>query len=103
MPANSNAAQPALDDAMQAANATRAKFDDAVNEFRDRAGQVAQETLETLRTRARPYVDDAGQRLQNAEKYLVDQVQKQPLTTTLAILGVGVLVGLVLASGRNSR
>ena len=103
MPANSNAAQPALDDAAQTANAARARFDDAVNEFKDRAGQVAQETLETLRTRARPYVDDAGERLQNAEKYLVEQVQKQPLTTTLAILGVGVLVGLVLASGRNSR
>ncbi len=103
MSANSNAAQPALDDAMQTAAAARTKFDDAMAEFKDRAGQVAQETLESLRTRARPYVDDAGQKLQNAEKYLVEQVQRQPLTTSLAILGVGVLVGLVLASGRNSR
>ena len=103
MPANSNAAQPALDDAMQSAAAQRSKFDDTLNEFKDRASQVAQETLDNLRTRARPYMDDAGQKLQTAERYLVDQVQKQPLTTTLAILGVGVLVGLVLASGRNSR
>ena len=36
-----------------------------------------------------------------AERYLVDRVQKQPLTTTFAALGVGVLVGLILAGGRS--
>ena len=44
---------------------------------------------------------DAGDRWAVAERYLVDRVQKQPLTTTFAALGVGVLVGLILAGGRS--
>ena len=100
MPANSTG-QQALEDAMATTSSSRAKLEDALSDFRDRATQVAQETIETLRTQARPYIGDAGQKLDDAQKYLVDRVQKQPLTTTLAVLGVGVLVGLVLAGGRN--
>ena len=100
MPASSTG-QPALEDAMATTASSRAKLEDALSDFRDRATQVAQETIETLRTQARPYIGDAGQKLDEAQKYLVDRVQKQPLTTTLAVLGVGVLVGLVLAGGRN--
>ena len=101
MPANSNA-QPALEDAIQSATGSSAKMDQALEEFRERAGKVAQETLNTLKSRAEPYVSDAGERLAVAERYIVERVQKQPLTTTLAVLGVGVLVGLVLASGGRS-
>jgi hypothetical protein len=100
MPANSTV-QPALDEAAAAAAPSRAKLEEALADFRERATQVAQETIESLKSQARPYIGDAGQRLSEAEKYLVDRVQRQPLTTTLAALGVGVLVGLVLAGGRN--
>ena len=75
-----------------------------LNSFRRlelRASKVAQETLQSLRTHASPYVDDAGERLTTAERYLVEKVQKQPLTSTLAALGIGVLVGLILAGGRS--
>ena len=109
MPANSNA-QPALDEIQSAAAASTAKFEQALDELKERANKVAQETISTLKTRAEtfktqaePYVSDAGERLAVAERYLVERVQKQPLTTTLAVLGIGVLVGLVLASGRSSR
>ncbi len=100
MPANSNA-QAALDDAVKASAATKAHFDEALDEFKVRASKVAQETLQSLRTHASPYVDDAGERLTTAERYLVEKVQKQPLTSTLAALGIGVLVGLILAGGRS--
>lgn len=99
MPANSTA-QPALDDIQQA----NAKLDATLEEIREhanRAGRVAQDAYETLRTRAQPYVEDAGDRWAVAERYLVDRVQKQPLTTTFAALGVGVLIGLILAGGRS--
>ena len=100
MPANSNA--QAVEDAVQAnAAAAKAQFDAALSEFKERAGKVAQETLQTLRTHAGPYVDDAGDRLTTAEKFIIEKVQKQPLTTTLAALGIGVLVGLILAGGRS--
>jgi ElaB/YqjD/DUF883 family membrane-anchored ribosome-binding protein len=97
MPAKSTA-QPALDEVTGAAHA---RLDQAIDEFKERAQSVAQETLDTLRTRARPYVDTAGARFADAERYVVERVQKQPLTTTLAALGVGVLIGLVLSSGRS--
>ncbi len=99
MSANSNA--QAVEDAVQASTAAaKAQFDQALSEFKERAGKVAQETLQSLRTHAGPYVDDAGDRLTTAERFIVEKVQKQPLTTTLAALGVGVLVGLILAGGR---
>ncbi|HEY5410372.1 MAG TPA: hypothetical protein VIJ94_06565 [Caulobacteraceae bacterium] len=104
MPAKSTA-QPALDDAIQAVgSAAGANFDSTLDDLKDRAGRAsraAQDTYETLRNRAGPYLDDAGDRWAVAERYLVDRVQKQPLTTTFAVLGVGVLVGLILAGGRS--
>jgi ElaB/YqjD/DUF883 family membrane-anchored ribosome-binding protein len=104
MPANSTA-QPALEDTVQAAgSAASAKLDATLDELKsqaDRAGRAAQDAYDSLRARAQPYVEDAGDRWAVAERYLVDRVQKQPLTTTFAALGVGVLVGLVLAGGRS--
>ena len=104
MPANSTA-QPALDDTVQAASAAAsAKLDSTIEELRGRATRVVQDAadqIDTLRDRYRPYIDEASDRWAVAERYLVDRVQKQPLTTTFAALGVGVLVGLILAGGRN--
>ncbi len=101
MPANSTA-NPALEETVRnAANASRAHFDDAIGELKTRAGKVAQDTLHSLKANAGPYVDDAGEHFATAERYLVERVQKQPLTTTLALLGVGVLMGLLIAGGRT--
>ena len=104
MPAKSTA-QPALDDAVQAAgSAASAKLDSTLEDLKGHAGRAsraAHDAYETIRTQASPYLDDAGDRWAVAERYLVDRVQKQPLTTTFAALGVGVLVGLILAGGRS--
>ena len=98
-----NANAQALEDAIQSAtNASTAKFDQALNEFKERAGRVAQDTLESLRTQAKPYISDASDHFATAERYVVERVQKQPLTTTLAVLGVGIVLGIVLAGGRSS-
>jgi ElaB/YqjD/DUF883 family membrane-anchored ribosome-binding protein len=105
MPANSTA-QPALDDAVQAAgSAASARLDSTIEELKGRASRVVQEAadqIDTLRDRYRPYLEEASDRWEVAERYLVDRVQKQPLTTTFAALGVGVLVGLILAGGRRN-
>jgi len=100
MPANSTV-QPALDDAVPASAPSRAKLEEALADFRDRASQVAQETIESLKSQAKPYIGDAAEKLTEARSYIVERVQKQPLASTLAVLGVGVLLGLVLAGGRN--
>lgn len=104
MPARSTA-RPALDDTVQAVgSAASTQFDATLEDLKEQAGRasrVAQDAYDTIRTRAGPYIDDAGDRWAVAERYLVDRVQKQPLTTTFAALGVGVLVGLILAGGRS--
>ena len=101
MAANSNA-KPALEDAVNdVASAARSHFDQAIGDLADRAERVAQDTLASLRERAKPYMGDASEHIASAERYLVERVQKQPITTTLAVLGVGVLVGLVLSNGRQ--
>jgi hypothetical protein len=101
MPANPNS-QPALDDNVQMnGSAASATLDATIEDLKERAAKVAQETLESIRVHAKPYMEDAGEQLEVAERFIVERVQKQPLTTTLAVLGVGVLIGLVLGSGRS--
>lgn len=57
--------------------------------------------LEQIRAQSRTYADNAGQHLDEAQRYVVEQVKERPLVATGAALGVGVLIGLLLASGRN--
>ena len=97
MPATNNA-QPAVDNPNDEAHS---KFDQALGEFKGRAQNVAHETMESLRSNAQPYVETASQRIDEAERYIVEKVHKQPLTAVLAALGAGVLLGLLLAGGRS--
>jgi ElaB/YqjD/DUF883 family membrane-anchored ribosome-binding protein len=97
MPASTNG-QPALDEVSESAHS---KFDQAMGEFRGRAQNVAHETMQALRSNAKPYVDTAGERLDQAERYLVEKVQKQPLTAIAAALGAGLILGLLLGGGRS--
>lgn len=67
-----------------------------------RAQVAIQETLERLRGSSRGYVDTAGERLDTAQKYVTERVKERPVTATLAGVGVGVLIGLLLA-GRGKK
>jgi ElaB/YqjD/DUF883 family membrane-anchored ribosome-binding protein len=72
-----------------------------LNDLTERAQKTIQEGLETLRVQARVYADNAGDGLDVAQRYVVEKVQERPLTTTLAALGVGVLIGVLLSGGRR--
>jgi ElaB/YqjD/DUF883 family membrane-anchored ribosome-binding protein len=54
-----------------------------------------------LRARARDYYEDASDRLESAQRYLVEQVQEKPVAATLTAVGVGLVLGLLLAGGRR--
>ena len=46
--------------------------------------------------------DNAGEQFEVAQRYVVDRVKERPVTATLAGIGVGLLIGLLLA-GRGDR
>ena len=46
-------------------------------------------------------VDDAAERLDEAQRYLTERVQEKPVQSTFIALGVGVVLGLLLAGRRH--
>ncbi len=90
-----------IDEAADAADAAIEQAEKRFSALAERIEKLVQESLETLRARSRTYADTAGEQLDTAQRYVVDHVQERPLTSTLAALGVGVLIGLVIGGGRN--
>jgi ElaB/YqjD/DUF883 family membrane-anchored ribosome-binding protein len=58
------------------------------------------ENLERFREQAKVYGESASQSVDEAQRYVVDRVKERPVTATLAGLGLGVVLGLIL-SGRH--
>lgn len=83
----------------EAASAAKASFADAAK----RLEKNLVEGFDTLRAQSRTYSDTAGQQLEDAQKYVSERVRERPITATLAGLGVGVLLGLLLAGSRSQN
>ena len=64
--------------------------------------KVVAEGLEQIRAQSRTYADNAGEHIDDAQRYVVERVKERPLVATGAALGVGLLIGLLLASGRKN-
>lgn len=104
MPANAvdytdetdSAAAPGTDAGRLTAEAQR-----VFTEARGKIQQAVQEGLEQLRAQSRTYADNAGQQLEQAQQYVTERVRERPLAATGAALGLGVLIGLMLSSGRR--
>jgi ElaB/YqjD/DUF883 family membrane-anchored ribosome-binding protein len=83
------------------AEKTLREAEKSLRELVERAEQALREGLETLRAQSRTYADTAGESLDTAQRYVVERVQERPLTSTVAALGLGVLIGFILSSGRD--
>jgi ElaB/YqjD/DUF883 family membrane-anchored ribosome-binding protein len=70
-------------------------------EVRTRIEQAVQDGLEQIRSQSGRYADTAGQQMEVAQQYVTERVRERPLAATGAALGVGVLIGLLLSSGRR--
>lgn len=109
MPANTaDTVQTAAEDAKAAA----ASIADAVSQLASQAEanfteaakrleRVVTEGVEQLRTQSGAYTDTAGERVDEAQRYLTERVREKPLMAAGAALGLGVLIGLLLAGGRT--
>ena len=117
MPAEStsNAADEAAEAQAAAKNAARStleagqrSFADALttaerslNETGKRVEKVLREGVEALKVQTQSYRQNAGQQFDDAQQYVIERVKERPVTATLAGIGVGLLLGLLLASRNN--
>jgi ElaB/YqjD/DUF883 family membrane-anchored ribosome-binding protein len=91
--------------ANSAADHGQRAFEDAIaagermlGEAARKAERVLRDGVETLRAQTRVYTDNAGQHVDEAQRYVMERVKERPLTATLTGLGVGVLLGLLLSN-----
>lgn len=85
----------------ESASKLTAEAQRSFNEAAKRLEKIVSEGLEQFKAQSRTYADNAGDHLDEAQRYVVEQVKEKPLIATGAALGVGVLIGLLLASGRS--
>jgi ElaB/YqjD/DUF883 family membrane-anchored ribosome-binding protein len=72
-----------------------------LKEFAERAEAAVRERADELRRKARDYYDEAYDQFDTAQRYLTERVQERPVASTLAAVGVGVLIGMLLVGGRR--
>ena len=102
MPANAvEFAEEAKSTASEANGLLGAEAQRTFNEARRKIEQAVQDGLEQLKAQSKTYADNAGQQLDQAQQYVTERVRERPLAATGAALGVGVLIGLLLSSGRR--
>lgn len=73
----------------------------AVADLINRVEAVFREGLKALGAQSKPLIDNAEDQLEAAQKAVSDQVRNRPLTATAMALGVGVVIGLLLSTGRR--
>jgi ElaB/YqjD/DUF883 family membrane-anchored ribosome-binding protein len=101
------AAKAAVDSAAETA---QQRLNDAIDladrNFREaakRIEQVMRDGMEQFRTRAEPYRESASQQIDEAQKYVVERIKERPVIATLTGLGVGLLLGLLMAANRSEK
>ncbi|MFO0542115.1 MAG: hypothetical protein ACK5X4_07495, partial [Phenylobacterium sp.] len=101
-------ADTAVRAARSAAKSTGDRAEDAVDQaertLADAAHRIEKaiaEGVQQIRTHGKAYATEAADQIEDAQRYVVGQVRERPLAATGLALGVGVLIGLILASGRH--
>jgi ElaB/YqjD/DUF883 family membrane-anchored ribosome-binding protein len=96
------AAKSAFENGQRSFNDALNVAERSLNEATKRLDKVMREGVEMLREHLEPYRDTAGRQVDEAQRYVVERVKERPVTATLAGIGVGLLVGLLLAN-RNGK
>ena len=91
------AANSVAEAASEIANQAERTFADAAKRFE----KIVSEGVEQIRAQSRTYADTTVEHLDEAQRYVVERVREKPLMAAGTALGVGLLIGLLLASGRN--
>ena len=96
------AAKAAVASAMESSQRTLNEVLDTaernLNDAARRVERVVRDGVEQLKSQSQPYRENAGRQIDEAQKYVVERVKERPVSAALAGLGVGLLLGVLLAS-----
>lgn len=92
-----SAAKSTVDIAEDAVEQAERKLADAAR----RIERAVAEGVDQIRAHGKAYAAEAVDQIEDAQRYVVSQVRERPLAATGLALGVGVLIGLILSSGRH--
>ena len=70
----------------------------AISEAARSAERTLKDGLEGVSARAHDYGEEAGDNFEDAQAYVLERVKERPVTATLTGLGLGLLIGLLIAS-----
>ena len=93
-----------LEKATAAEARVRAKAADAEARLREQSEVMRERArgyYDTARVRGQEYYDEAQERFDEAQRYITERVQERPVQSTAIALGVGVVLGLLLAGRRR--
>ena len=92
------ATEAVVSDSRAALNESLANAERRIAEMARRAERVFNEVMQNLRSQSRVYAGTANEQFDQAQKYVVERVKARPVTATLAGVGLGLLLGLLLSS-----
>jgi len=78
-----------------------AEAESVLREKTEEVRERARGYYDQARLRSREYYDDATERFDEAQRYVTERVQERPVQSTAIALGVGVVLGLLLAGRRR--
>jgi ElaB/YqjD/DUF883 family membrane-anchored ribosome-binding protein len=90
--------ETALENAQRALKDSLALAERRLSELAKTAERVVKDGIETIKAQTQAYSGPASQTVDEAQRYVVERVKERPVTATLAGLGVGFLLGLMLSS-----
>jgi ElaB/YqjD/DUF883 family membrane-anchored ribosome-binding protein len=90
----------AVENAQRALKDSLAAAERRLSEAAKAAERVIKDGIEAIKAQTQAYSGPAGQSLDEAQRFVTERVKERPVTATLAGLGVGFLLGLLLSSRR---
>jgi ElaB/YqjD/DUF883 family membrane-anchored ribosome-binding protein len=69
--------------------------------LKKQARRLVEDRAQAVKSQSRDAANVAGEQLEAARAYVVERVQERPFTTSLAVLGAGFLLGMLVAGRRK--
>jgi ElaB/YqjD/DUF883 family membrane-anchored ribosome-binding protein len=93
-----NGIDQTVETAQRALKESLAAAERRLTEAAKTAERVIKDSIEAIKAQTQAYSGPASQTVDEAQRYVVERVKERPVTATLAGLGVGFLLGLLLSS-----